>query len=515
MDEKRLRYVKMKDIVNKLISINFDELNNLKLNINEKTGLVIDYKNCKYEFIIHLVEFDTNLVILGSSFLSPQQKEKFKNRPYFERQSWFKDIKHNVIYYNDPTVYDYEEINGGWGIGTPDNWHLENIAEIIKKLSDNIFDYDAMKIPKYGNLFFYGSSMGGFMSIVLSTLIENSTSIADSPQLNLFTWWYWDELKKYCFKGMSDEEILQYSYRLDIMDLINTKKVIPNSYIILDCTDQRDWDSQNRNFLNRFDSLPYYYNRQNNNINLHFVGKGLKHYMLSKSETLNFIDNIIKIRNDNFNYNPIESEMLTTFKELITKIFYSYENKNIPYSQFIHEINFYFENWNTCRLDVKNIGTENNSIEIIEKDGNIITDFPQWFKDQQGTGCVVSSKYPIHLKIRCLQKGNFSVAFKGPDYRYREKRYPVHICYNNFKVNNKLEFSKDFLLWHNLQHIFSQKCEDNEIIDLKIEFKTINDYFPELASLIDALNGNEENLKYNFNILIDYINNSIKENNLQ
>lgn len=76
MDEKRLRYVKMNDIVNKLISINFDELNNLKLNINEKTGLVIDYKNCKYEFLIHLVDFDTNLVILGSSFLSPQQKRK-------------------------------------------------------------------------------------------------------------------------------------------------------------------------------------------------------------------------------------------------------------------------------------------------------------------------------------------------------------------------------------------------------------------------------------------------------
>ena len=126
-----------------------------------------------------------------------------------------------------------------------------------------------------------------------------------------------------------------------------------------------------------------------------------------------------------------------------------------------------------------------------------------------------SSKYPIHLKIRCIQKGNISIAFKGPDYRYREKRYPVHICYNNFKVNNKLEFSKDFLLWHNLPHIFSQKCEDNEIIDLKIEFKTINDYFPELASLIDALNENEENLKYNFNILIDYINKSIKENNPQ
>ena len=38
----------MKNIVNKLISINFNKLNNLKININEKIGFIIDYKNCKY-----------------------------------------------------------------------------------------------------------------------------------------------------------------------------------------------------------------------------------------------------------------------------------------------------------------------------------------------------------------------------------------------------------------------------------------------------------------------------------
>ena len=57
---------------------------------------------------------------------------KFKNRPYFERQSWVTDLKHNVLFYNDPTLYDFEEIDGGWGIGTPKNWHLENISRIIK-----------------------------------------------------------------------------------------------------------------------------------------------------------------------------------------------------------------------------------------------------------------------------------------------------------------------------------------------------------------------------------------------
>lgn len=501
----------MKDIVDKLIYLQFDDIDNLELNQNEKTGLIIDYKNSKYEFIINLVNFDDNLVILGSSFLAPNNKEKFKNRPYFERQSWFKDIKHNVLFYNDPTLYDYNELCGGWGIGTPENWHLENISDIIKKLSEKIFDYNTLKIPKYRNLFFYGNSLGGFMSIVLSILIKNSTSIADSPQLSLFTWWYWDSLKESCFKGLSDEEIMQFSYKLDIIDLINAKKVIPNSYIILDCTDQRDWDSQNRNFLNRFNQLPYYYNSQNNNINLHFVGKGLKHFVLSKSETINFIENIINLRNKNINFNPIKIEMLSVFKEHIMKIYNKYEQGIILFSQFNHDLKMYYDNWNMARVDLKNNGNKGNSILILEKDENTNVNFPQWFEDKEGKGCVIQSCDNINLKIKCIGDGGITVAFRGPDYRYENRRCPVYICYDNFKLNNKLEFSKDFLLWHNVPHLFSYHCENNEVIDIKIRFKTINDYFPEIQQFIKLFNDNEESLKSNFESLIEYIDDELKK----
>lgn len=504
----------MKDIVDKLVSIDFDEINNIELSLFEKTGIIINYKNCKYEFIIHLVDFDNNMVILGSSFLSPQAKIKFKDRPYFERQSWVKDIKHNVLFYNDPTLYDFEEANGGWGIGTPENWHLENISEIIKKLADKIFDYNEMTIPQYGNLFFYGGSMGGFMSIALSVLIKNSTSIADAPQFNLFNWWYWDSLKNVCFNGLSDEEIMQYSYKLDIIDLINMKKVIPNSYIILDCTDQRDWDTQIRYFLNKLDDLPYYYNSQDNNINLHFVGKCIKHNMLSKNETLNFIDEIIMLQNSKLHFNPIKSEMLIDFKKEVEKIYSLYDTNRIQFSEFNRLINNYLNKWEECRVDIKNIGNENNSIKLLGKDRNVSIEFPNWFSNEEGKGCVISSAKHLNLKIKCVNEGNLNIAFRGHDYRnYDQKRTPVHICYNNFKINNKLIFSKDFFQWHNRPYIFTQKCENNEIIDIKIKFETIGDYFPKLNELIYALNENEETLKKNYAALIDYINESLKESN--
>lgn len=506
----------MKNIVDNIISTTFDDLHTIELKLFEKIGLIVEYKNSKYEFIIHLVDFDNDMVVLGSSFLSPREKIKFKNRPFFERQSWIKDIKHNVIYYNDPTLYDYEGLDGGWGVGTTENWHLENISQIIKKLSDKLFDYDSLKIPQYGNLFFYGGSMGGFMSIALSILIKNSTSIADSPQFNLFTWWYWDSLKQYCFNSLTDEEIMQYSYRLDIIDLIHAKNVIPNSYIILDCTDKRDWDTQFRYFLNNMDSLPYSYNNSNNNINLKFTGKCIGHDMLYKTETINLIDEVINLQKNKFRFNPNKSEMLMEFKKHVNALYEQYSIGELSFDYFKRAINTYYGKWCNCRVDLKNKGNSNNHIQILENKNDANIDFPEWFNNEEGVGCTVSSNKPLDLKIKCITKGELNIIFRGHDYRINEtKRIPIHICYNNFKKNNKLMFSKDFLLWHNREYTFAETCENNEIIDIKIEFNTINDYFPKLNELLQKLTQNEKNIKENYIILKNYMEEQIAENPLK
>lgn len=96
------------------------------------------------------------------------------NGPNFSRLNW-DFVDYSIIYYNDPTIYLNDEIKGGWGIGNAENWYLKNISQILKEICVNL------KI-EFSNLYLFGSSMGGFMSLMLGTMIKDSKVIADIPQ---------------------------------------------------------------------------------------------------------------------------------------------------------------------------------------------------------------------------------------------------------------------------------------------------------------------------------------------
>ena len=198
---------KVNFIINNKSSFNdgFD----LHFNYYEKVGLTVYKDDSKYEFIIFLIEDCDNILILGPGFLTDEKQKKLFDKPIFDRHTWVDDFEQNLIFYNDPTRYDFKELKGGWGIGNERVWHLSNIAEIIKILSNKITPYKSLDIIPHTNLFFYGSSMGGYMSIVLSILIRNSTSIADIPQFNLFNWIYWNKLRENCFNGFPDDYIFE------------------------------------------------------------------------------------------------------------------------------------------------------------------------------------------------------------------------------------------------------------------------------------------------------------------
>jgi len=78
-------------------------------------------------------------------------------------------------------------MDAGWGLGTPEDWFLEDIKDILVQL-----------FKKFGfkneNVIFYGSSAGGFTSLQLGIMIKQTNVLADIPQLNLKRW-YWDTIK--------------------------------------------------------------------------------------------------------------------------------------------------------------------------------------------------------------------------------------------------------------------------------------------------------------------------------
>ena len=111
---------------------------------------------------------------------------------------------------------------------------------IIEEIAKNIH-------IKNENLLFYGSSSGGFCSLLLSTLIKDSYSLAEIPQLNLKTNWrkHYLLLIKHCFNGLPEKEILErWSYRLKFIDLMKKEKYIPNAFLLLDYSYEPDVDMQ-------------------------------------------------------------------------------------------------------------------------------------------------------------------------------------------------------------------------------------------------------------------------------
>lgn len=128
-----------------------------------------------------------------------------------------------MIFYNDPTLYNNPKLTLGWCIGKNDEWYLPVISDIIRILASK----NNIK-PK--NILFYGSSAGGFTSIMLSTLIKNSASIVNNPQIFILKYVesQVNHMLNACFDNLELEKVLTYyKYRFDAVELFKHEKYVP------------------------------------------------------------------------------------------------------------------------------------------------------------------------------------------------------------------------------------------------------------------------------------------------
>lgn len=124
-------------------------------------------KNCKSLFVI----------FSGSRIIN---KDKL---PIFKRWSYYRFIDSIVLNIADPMFYEHENLVLGWYYGKKDISYLEYISEIIKKIQ-NLFGIDNE------NLFFFGSSGGGYASLQLSMYFKGTNHIAINPQISISKYHY-------------------------------------------------------------------------------------------------------------------------------------------------------------------------------------------------------------------------------------------------------------------------------------------------------------------------------------
>lgn len=133
---------------------------------------------------------------------------------------------------------------------------------------------------------------------------------------------------------------------------------------------------------------------------------------------------------------------------------------------FNHEIK------QTARVDIKNSGTEDNTIDILENTNFVDISFPDWFKSSDGKGTVIQTKeHSFDLKFKCLKSGLLKIFLRGPDVLDEFGNYErSYIDYNVFKINNKNIINDNKIVWLHDPYVFEKSVKNNEIIEIHVEW---------------------------------------------
>ncbi len=132
--------------------------------------------------------------------------------------------------------------------------------------------------------------------------------------------------------------------------------------------------------------------------------------------------------------------------------------------------------YNTARLDIKNVGNSENSIEIIQvSDHSANYEFPSWFTDKKGSGLTLeSSKGELNLKIKCVQDGELNLNLLSMNYKINNKRIPIYINYTDLKINDETIFESNKVVSHDSKYKYTKKVENGEIIDIYVKWEPIS-----------------------------------------
>lgn len=264
------------------VEIPYEKLKEVEFDREDATIYSINYNSQTYDFLVKRNFKSTNLTVMGSGAYDSDKKDL----PVFQRHSWMNEINGNVIYYNDPTLY-LDKINIGWGQGTEKEFYLQNISEILKVIARKI-GIEKKKI------LFYGSSAGGFMSLILGGYLKGSSVLVNNPQTIVPNYHegYVKQMSAASYEGLNYEVVKdKFNKRLDIREFYRKNDYIPNIYYLQNAACEHDMENHYNPF-NRF----YYETREvmtfNNFISYLYWDEEAQHNPIDKKRTLYFINNV-------------------------------------------------------------------------------------------------------------------------------------------------------------------------------------------------------------------------------
>ncbi len=269
---------------------NFEKINIKLANINafqfpkiDRFILSVNSQDVNFEFLIKIKESANKLLIMGSGAYDPNRM----NPPVFQRHAWIDDFEETVIIYNDPTLY-LDKITIGWGQGTIERHYLREQSQILDILIKKLNFHNE-------EVYFYGSSAGGFMSLMLAGFIKGSKAIVNNPQTVVMNFWPAPirDMLNACYPSLSKEEVEErFLYRINVVEFYKKVGYVPPIYYLQNISAKRDIEKQFTPFIESLKSVSDELFSNMLNLSL-YANEEQGHKPMNKKETIEIIRRII------------------------------------------------------------------------------------------------------------------------------------------------------------------------------------------------------------------------------
>lgn len=189
-----------------------------------------------YAFFLKQPIAGAPLLVFGQGY----QDRRQINLPRFQRMDWAFKLKYNVLIFNDPTLFLREDMGLGWCLGTKDYYVLPKLKEIVGKVRDFLGINNR-------NLMFFGSSAGGFSSLMLASHFEDSSALVNNPQTNVLEFKRGGvrQILNIGFDGISIEQAAKiYGDRMSFIERLKQGCYIPKIYYLQNFLDEDHYQDQ-------------------------------------------------------------------------------------------------------------------------------------------------------------------------------------------------------------------------------------------------------------------------------
>lgn len=263
-------------------TINYCDLNDINIQMDSMYVLRVLKDNVAYEYLINRKSNSDKLIVFNNGAVAGGNV----NVPVFQRHSWANQIKTSSVFCMDPTLYLSNYLHLGWGVGKNDNYYLENSSLILKTIIEK------MNIS-LNNTVIYGTSAGGYLSIIMGIYLKGAKVVADNAQLDTRNWIFKEALDSvitFCFDNISDS--LKYKERFSIVEAFKKNGYVPKTYLHVNLCSTADNSTQLIPFLNSMEKSNDILGYNDIEVILHYE-KEKGHDGLSYEDATNFLYKVL------------------------------------------------------------------------------------------------------------------------------------------------------------------------------------------------------------------------------